>query len=137
MAVWLIRAGSHGEYELKFIQENRVYVTWDNLGVDLAKLRERAELTEVMAKLYPDTKPKAIANWVSQVWPFAHEIKKSDVVVLPLKTQPAIQIALPVGATDLTANQLTIVRSGQMAQEHDLKLLERNRLDNNFIGATF
>jgi hypothetical protein len=26
MAIWLIRAGSHGEYELKFIQENRVYV---------------------------------------------------------------------------------------------------------------
>lgn len=29
MAIWLIRAGSHGEYEQKFIRENRVYVTWD------------------------------------------------------------------------------------------------------------
>jgi restriction system protein len=92
MAVWLIRAGSHGEYELKFIQENRVYVTWDNLDLDLAKLGQRAELTDAMTQRYPDTKPKAIANWVSQVWPFAHEIKKSDLVVLPLKTQRAIQI---------------------------------------------
>jgi restriction system protein len=25
MAIWLIRAGSHGEYEQKFISENRVY----------------------------------------------------------------------------------------------------------------
>jgi len=24
MAIWIIRAGSHGEYEQKFIQENRV-----------------------------------------------------------------------------------------------------------------
>ena len=29
MATWLIRAGGHGEYEQKFLQENRVYVTWD------------------------------------------------------------------------------------------------------------
>ena len=36
MAIWLIRAGSHGEYELKFLQDNRVYVTWDSLDVNLA-----------------------------------------------------------------------------------------------------
>ncbi len=97
MAVWLIRAGSHGEYELKFIQEGRVYVTWDDLDLDLGKLSQRAELTDAMTQRYPDTKPKAIANWVSQVWPFAHEIKKSDLVVLPLKTQRAIQIGEVTG----------------------------------------
>jgi len=92
MAVWLIRAGSHGEYELKFIQENRVYVTWDDLDVSLGKLTDRAELTAAMTQRYPDTKPKGVANWVSQVWPFAHEMNESDLVVLPLKTQRAIQI---------------------------------------------
>ena len=92
MAIWLIRAGSHGEYEQKFIQENRVYVTWDGLDVDLAKLKQRADLTVAMNERYPDTKPKAIQNWVSQVWPFAHEIKPGDLVILPLKTQPAIYI---------------------------------------------
>jgi restriction system protein len=97
MAVWLIRAGSHGEYEPKFIQENRVYVTWDNLDVDLATLGERAELTGAMTHRYPDAKVKAIANWVSQVWPFAREIKKGDLVVLPLKTQRAIQIGEVAG----------------------------------------
>lgn len=97
MAVWLIRAGSHGEYEQKFIQEGRVYVTWDDLDVDLRKLGDRGELTKAMTQRYPDTKPKAIANWVSQVWPFAHEITKSDLVVLPLKTQRAIQIGEVTG----------------------------------------
>ncbi len=97
MAVWLIRAGSHGEYELKFIQEGRVYVTWDDLDVNLGKLADRGELTKAMMERYPDAKPKAIANWVSQVWPFAHEIAKSDIVVLPLKTQRAIQIGEVTG----------------------------------------
>src|SRR3569832_546097 len=92
MAIWLIRAGSHGEFEQKFIQENRVYVTWDGLDVNLEQLTERSELVAAMTQRYPDTKPKAILNWVSQVWPFAHGIKKGDLVVLPLKSQPAIQI---------------------------------------------
>jgi restriction system protein len=97
MAVWLTRAGSHGEYELKFIQDNRVYVTWEHLDVDLSKLGQRAALTNAMVQRYPNTKPKAIANWVSQVWPFAHEIKKADLVVLPLKTQRAVQIGEVTG----------------------------------------
>lgn len=90
MAVWLIRAGSHGEYEQKFIQEGRAYVTWDGLDVNLLNLSSRQELAAIMIERYPDAKPKAITNWVSQVWPFAHEMKKGDYVILPLKTQPAI-----------------------------------------------
>jgi restriction system protein len=92
MAIWLIRAGSHGEYEQKFISENRVYVTWDKLAKNVEKLQDRDALFAVMEKLYPDAKPNRLKNWVSQVWPFAHEIKKGDLVVLPLKTQPSIQI---------------------------------------------
>lgn len=92
MAIWLLRAGSHGEFEQKFTQENRVYVTWENLDVNLAKLKQRVELTAAMTDRYPDTKPKAIQNWVSQVWPFAHEMKKGDLVILPLKSQRTIQI---------------------------------------------
>lgn len=97
MAIWLIRAGSHGEYEQKFIQENRVYVTWDGLDIDLAKLQQRADLMAAMTERYPDAKSKTIINNVSQVWPFAHEIKKGDLVVLPLKTQPAIYIGEVTG----------------------------------------
>ena len=92
MAVWLIRAGSQGEYEQKFIQENRVYVTWDDLDVNLATLGSRNDLIKEMNKRYPDAKKRTIANWASQVWPFAHDIKKSDLIVLPLKMQRTILI---------------------------------------------
>ncbi|WP_207655593.1 hypothetical protein [Desulfocucumis palustris] len=60
MAIWLTRAGSHGEYEQKFIQENRVYVTWEDLDVNLGKLKHRADLTAAMTDYYPEAKPKAI-----------------------------------------------------------------------------
>ena len=48
MAIWLVCAGSHGEYEQKFIQENRVYVTWDELDVDLAKLIDRPTVDKLL-----------------------------------------------------------------------------------------
>ena len=92
MAVWLIRAGSHGEYEQKFLQENRVYVTWDKLQVDLSQLPNREALFSALVDIVPDAKPKTIHNWVSQVWPFAHSISKGDLAVLPLKSQPTIYV---------------------------------------------
>lgn len=97
MTIWLMRAGSHGEYEEKFIQESRVYVTRDALDINLADLKQRAELTDVMIQRYPDMKPKAIQNWVGQIWSFAHEIKRGDLVVLPLKTRPAVHIGEVIG----------------------------------------
>jgi restriction system protein len=97
MAIWLIRAGRHGEYEQKFMQENRVYVTWDDLNESLAKLKNRAELTALITKLYPDRKPNTVRNWTGQVWPFVHEMSVGDLVVVPLKAQPAIQIGEIIG----------------------------------------
>ncbi|MBK7832645.1 MAG: restriction endonuclease [Gemmatimonadetes bacterium] len=91
MAVWVVRAGAHGELR-KFIQESRVYVTWNDLSVDLATMKARHELTNAMNSLYPDSKPNAIRNWVGQVWPFAHEMTKGDLVLVPLKSQRAIQV---------------------------------------------
>jgi len=92
MAIWLVRAGSHGEYEEKFIKENKVFVTWEGLDVDLSKLQHRTELTAEMGKRYSSVKPRTIQNWVSQIWPFAHDMKTGDLVVVPLKSQPGIQI---------------------------------------------
>jgi restriction system protein len=92
MAIWLIRAGKRGQYEQKFIQDKRVYVTWGGLKRDLFQMKDRGELFKFMEEVYPDAKSRKLHNWVSQVWPFAHEIKKGDFVVLPLKSQPSVYV---------------------------------------------
>lgn len=97
MAIWLIRAGSYGEFEQKFIQEKRFYVTWDNLKENLLNLPNREALFSIMDGLYPASPPKRLQNWVSQVWPFAHEIKTGDLIILPLKSQPVIYIGEVTG----------------------------------------
>lgn len=92
MAIWMIRAGAHGEYEQKFLQESRFYATSDGLATNLALLKDREALITALKALHPEDKPKTILNWASQLWPFAKEIKKGDLIVFPLKAQRAINI---------------------------------------------
>jgi restriction system protein len=98
MAVWLVRAGSVGEYEDKFISERRVYVTWDLLDVDLGGFTQREQVLAALAERYPEAKPKTLVNWSSQVWPFAQRMQAGDLVVMPLKTQPVVYIGELVGS---------------------------------------
>lgn len=92
MAIWLVRAGSHGQFEQRFISDNKIYINWDNLNIDLLSLSERSQLASVIAEREPDAKQKSITNWVSQIWPFAHVMKKGDWIVVPLKSQPVVYI---------------------------------------------
>jgi len=92
MALWLIRAGSHGEFEPRFLEDSRVYVTWNDLCHDLSKLKDKAALGELLSTIEPGAKPKKLQNHASQIWPFVNVIQKGDWVVLPLKTQQSIYI---------------------------------------------
>ena len=92
MTVWMVRAGKHGEFEQKFLQENKIYVTWDRLSVDIGTMTDRQQLFQAMTATYPNAKVKAIHNNVSQVWPFAHGMELGDLVILPSKMQPSIYV---------------------------------------------
>lgn len=90
MALWLVRAGRHGEDEKKFLGENRVYLTWDGLSHDLGSLKNRTQLRVLLEKVYPDAPKGWITNNLGQIWAFSQGIAKGDWVVLPSKQKPAI-----------------------------------------------
>lgn len=92
MNVWLVRAGKHGQYEQKFLQEKKIYVTWDGLTVDLVSLANRDQLVGEMEGKYPTVKKKTLINWASQVWPFAFGMQIGDWVIIPSKSQPSLYI---------------------------------------------
>jgi restriction system protein len=92
MAIWLNRAGADGEFEQKFLNDRRIYVTWEELDIDLRPLKSREQLYQALDEKYPDSKPAQLGNWTGQIWAFLHGMKPGDLVVLPLKKQRAIQI---------------------------------------------
>ena len=92
MALWLVRAGRNGEYEDKFLSEGRIYLTWDGLSEDLAKITDKNKLFDLLNKTYPDNNIRRIRNWTSQIWPMVNEMQKGDWVILPSKKKAAIHI---------------------------------------------
>ena len=58
MSLWLVRAGSHGEFEKKFLEENRVYLTWDDTVDEFRGIAARAAASVVL--WLTDQLPKVI-----------------------------------------------------------------------------
>ncbi len=98
MALWLVRAGRHGEHEQRFLDTNKVYVTWDNLKHDLSRLATKQDLQQVLRDRDPNQTKGKVSNNSGQLWPFVHEMKPGDWVVVPSKLRPAIHIAEITGA---------------------------------------
>ena len=93
MALWLVRAGRHGEHEKQFLEENRVYLTWGGLSQDLTAIKTKGELRKLLEQIYPNATKGRITNNTGQIWAFSKGIKAGDWIVLPSKLKPAIHIA--------------------------------------------
>lgn len=92
MALWLVRAGSHGEYEKKFLDDGRVYLTWNGLSRDLKLADTKAGLRDLLTEVYPSSSEKKLINHAGQIWAFSHRIEPGAWVVLPSKHKAAIHI---------------------------------------------
>lgn len=97
MSLWLFRAGGSGEYEKKFLDDKRVYITWESLREDLSKPKDREAFLSLLQHSYPDEKHRALINYTSQLWPAVHEMKPGDWIVTPSKLKPAIHFAEIIG----------------------------------------
>ena len=93
MALWLVRAGSHGEYEKRFLEDSKIYLTWEDIDTDLGKLTTKDSLRGYLEKTYPDSSKGKITNHIGQIQAFTQGIKTGDWIVLPSKHKSAIHIA--------------------------------------------
>lgn len=93
MALWLVRAGRRGEYEQKFLEENRIYLAWDRLSHDLSGMKNSGQLRNLLEEVYSDASKGRISNYMGQIWAFSQSIKVGDWIILPSKQKPAIHIA--------------------------------------------
>lgn len=104
MSLWMVRVGKYGEHEQRVLDTNRIYATWEELVQDMSKLKSKEQLREVLHEIYPDDNRQRIINYSGQLWPFAHEMKAGDWVVVPSKLKPAIHFAEIVGPYEFDPN---------------------------------
>lgn len=88
-----MRAGAYGEYEKKFLEENRIHLTWNEISKDLTTLGNKDELRSFLKDIYPEKSNHTIGNFLGQIWSFTQKIKIGDWIVLPSKHKPAIHVA--------------------------------------------
>ena len=88
MSLWVVRAGRYGEQQETAVKECLVCHAWNELP-DYSAFRTRDELRALYEKTYPRESEKQVISGLSQVWRFAREIQKGDLVALPLKTESA------------------------------------------------
>ena len=96
MSLWVVRAGRHGEQQETAIKENLVCHAWNELP-DYSACIDRAEFKLLYRRAYPTDSEKQVISGSSQVWRFAREIQKGDLVALPLRTESAFAFGRVTG----------------------------------------
>jgi predicted Mrr-cat superfamily restriction endonuclease len=67
VGLWLVRGGSHGEYEKRFLDDNRVYLTWSE-GLqehDLSGVHDHDAVRAIVEASYPGEPAKRIIATVA------------------------------------------------------------------------
>ena len=95
MALWLIRAGKNGEHENKFLEDKKVYLTWNGFSENLEIFSNREELKKKVVEIYSDS--VNIPSSTGQIWRFGKEMKIGDWVVLPSKMARTIHFGKITG----------------------------------------
>lgn len=96
MSLWVIRAGKHGEQQQTALDDGLVCHGWNELP-DYSACQTREELKKLYSKINPQASESEISSGVSQVWRFAHEMQKGDIVALPLKNEAAFEFGRVTG----------------------------------------
>jgi restriction system protein len=84
MALWGVRAGSHGEGE-EFALNNAVAtIGYGNVG-DASRFASLKDIKEHFSREHPSRAANILGIWAGQIWSFVHNIKEGDLIALPRK----------------------------------------------------
>ena len=83
MALWVVRAGSHGEQEETAINSNVICHGWNELP-DYGRMTKE-ELNTLYRRVHPHETEKQVISGFNQCWRFANGIAVGDIVALPIK----------------------------------------------------
>lgn len=90
MAVWLCRAGRLGEYEARFLEDGKIFYTFEEVNCPLTDFPSKKELQAFFLSLPSPAKENAVRVYAGQGFAFCREMAVGDLVVTPSKTAPGI-----------------------------------------------
>ena len=112
MNAWVVRAGRNGEFEDFFLQEGILIIgfSFDHSVADFADMNElRERLSLEPHNLGADI--RKVTPAASQLWKFANEIQRGDIVLLPRKTPKVVAVGQVTGDYSFRADLANRLRS--------------------------
>ncbi|MHB1006082.1 MAG: restriction endonuclease [Chloroflexota bacterium] len=97
MALWMVRAGKHGEREDFALDNSVIAIGWEEIQQDLSVFKARQEIDDIVQQVYVGANPNTLSSWVGQLWAFLNRIQGGDLVALPLKSRAAVAIGKVTG----------------------------------------
>lgn len=94
MSIWLVRAGRNGEGEEFALRNSVAVVGYHEVG-NLSNVRSRDDLKNILEKI--GWTRGQLNNRAGQLWAFVSQIKKGDLIVLPLKGTGTVAIGEVTG----------------------------------------
>jgi len=105
MALWLVRCGKHGEFESRFLQDGRIYLTWDELAADLGDVGTREEVRAILKEVYPSASQAKLSNHTGQIFAFLQRMQPGDWIAVPSKHKPAIHVGEITGTYEFCGTE--------------------------------
>lgn len=105
MALWMNRAGRHGEWEANFLKDQRIYLQWMEVDQDLSLIADKSTLRDLLRLTYPDAPEGRISSYLGQIWIFAKIMQPGDWVGLPSKTKRVIHFGEITGSYEFDGKQ--------------------------------
>ena len=93
MTAWVVRAGGAGEFEEFALRAGIVSIGF-SLQKSVADFANRDELQDHLRResSYKDSSAQSVGAAVSQLWQFANEIQRGDMVLLPRKNPRVVAV---------------------------------------------
>ncbi len=105
---WVVRAGGgrKGGQENEALENNVITIGWHELS-DISNFNEKGDLKAYYKKMISEQKDEQVAQNVGQVWYFLNEIKKNDIVLLPLLSKNTNSVAICVVIGDYEFREIS------------------------------
>jgi restriction system protein len=93
MSIWVTRCGRYGEHESRFLEDSRIYMTWERIdGRDLSNCTTYEEFKDLLREDFPEQSERSIGNWAGQISLFATGMEIGDWVLVPRKSNSTIAV---------------------------------------------
>lgn len=136
MALWLVRAGGHGQFEDHFIAKNQICLTWDGAAQSssLGGLSSTEDIRGAIRSFYPGWNDGKYTQHSGQWRAFLLSMQPGDLIAMPRKHHKTIAVGEIVSGYEFDASAITPFRHMRKVRWIDTSI-PRVRFDQDLLNS--